>query len=115
MTADLMPAAFLGRGDPRNALSDRAPHPRLAGVRRIPAAAPGGRGRLRPLVRGMDSGHGHGATAHDPRLLGFPQALYDVEYPAPGSPEVAAEVVGAIAPRWVGLDRDGWGLDHGTW
>ena len=52
-------------------------------------------------------------TIHD--FYGFPQALYDVEYPAPGDPELAAALRDLVAPTWVGLDRDNWGLDHGTW
>lgn len=51
-------------------------------------------------------------TIHD--FEGFPQALFDVTYPAPGSPELAMETAGLIHSTNVGLDHD-WGLDHGAW
>ena len=51
-------------------------------------------------------------TIHD--FGGFPQALYNVQYPAPGSPELAARVKRMLEPSPVGL-TDKWGLDHGAW
>ncbi|ENZ83921.1 MULTISPECIES: 4,5-DOPA dioxygenase extradiol [Caulobacter] len=45
----------------------------------------------------------------------FPKALFDQQYPAPGSPELAARVREILAPTPVALDESGWGLDHGTW
>jgi 4,5-DOPA dioxygenase extradiol len=51
-------------------------------------------------------------TIHD--FYGFPQALFDVQYPAPGDPKLAARVRALLAPVDVALDQ-AWGLDHGTW
>jgi 4,5-DOPA dioxygenase extradiol len=51
-------------------------------------------------------------TIHD--FYGFPQALFDVQYPAPGNPELAKETAAQIKKTTVGLDHE-WGLDHGTW
>ena len=52
-------------------------------------------------------------TIHD--FGGFPQALYQVEYPAPGDAPLAARVIDLLANLPVHADSTEWGLDHGTW
>ncbi|MEQ1878500.1 MAG: class III extradiol ring-cleavage dioxygenase, partial [Bdellovibrionia bacterium] len=52
-------------------------------------------------------------TIHD--FFGFPEQLFEVEYPAPGSPETAELIRASIKDPKIQLDDELWGLDHGTW
>ncbi len=51
-------------------------------------------------------------TIHD--FGGFPRELYEIQYPAPGDPELAKEVINVIKGSTVQADQR-WGLDHGSW
>jgi len=115
MTASLLPALFLGHGSPMNALQDN---------RYTQAWAALGQSLPRPKAILIVSAHwltrGTAVTAMSkPRTIHdfghFPQALFDVEYPAPGSPELAAQVQELLAPIPVHADTHEWGFDHGTW
>jgi 4,5-DOPA dioxygenase extradiol len=52
-------------------------------------------------------------TIHD--FMGFPSELFAVQYPAPGSPDLARRVAGLLELEKVRIDEQDWGLDHGTW
>lgn len=109
-----MPAIFFGHGSPMNTLERNR---YTDAWRRIGESAP------RPKAILSISAHwytrGTGVTAADrPKTIhdfyGFPQALFDVQYPAPGDPELAARVREMLRPVEASLDLS-WGLDHGTW
>ena len=110
-----MPAAFFGHGNPMNALD----HNRYTEAwRQFGASVPRPRAIL--IVSAHWFVNASALTAmSEPRTIhdfyGFPQALFDVRYPAPGAPELAAEIADVVQPVWVGADTDSWGLDHGTW
>lgn len=109
-----MPVLFLGHGSPMNAIEENA---FVTGFRNIGKTIP------KPNVILCISAHWetrgtfvtameHPRTIHD--FGGFPQVLFDVQYPAPGHPELARETKRIITKTDVGLDES-WGLDHGTW
>lgn len=113
--ADLMPAVFVGHGSPMNGIEQNDFSDAWA---QLGPALPLPRGILCVSAHWLT--HGTKATAMAaPRTIhdfsGFPRELYEVDYPAPGDPELAAlatETLRALGPD--ALDHD-WGLDHGAW
>lgn len=110
-----MPAAFFGHGSPMNTLESnrhtlawqqfgqRVPRPR--GILCVSAHW---------YIRGTAvTAMPRPRTIHD--FSGFPRALYEVKYPAPGDPALASRVRQLLAPTEVIEDASEWGLDHGTW
>ncbi|MGB3947450.1 MAG: 4,5-DOPA dioxygenase extradiol [Bacteroidia bacterium] len=111
---DKMPILFCGHGSPMNAIEENEFTKAWANL-----------GKTLPKPKAVlcisahwetkgtfVSGVEKPETIHD--FGGFPQALFDVQYPAPGSPEFAKETKNAITKTTVGIDNQ-WGLDHGCW
>ena len=108
------PVLFIGHGSPMNGIEDNEFSRTWAKM---------GQEIVRPKAVLVISAHwltrgthitamGKPKTIHD--FGGFPQALFDVQYPAKGSPELAEATSKLVTSTNVGLDHD-WGLDHGTW
>ena len=110
----LMPVLFIGHGSPMNGIEDNEFSQRWAQMaKEIPTPA------AVLVVSAHWFSKGTRITAMDfPETIhdfgGFPQALFDVQYPAPGNPVLAMETASLIHSAHVELDHD-WGLDHGTW
>ncbi len=109
-----MPTIFFGHGDPMNALADNG---YTRAWRAIGSSVRGPKAIL------CISAHWYvpetAVTAMiEPRTIhdfgGFPRELFEVQYPAPGSPELAKRVSELLGED-VRLDKEHWGLDHGTW
>lgn len=109
-----MPVLFLGHGSPMNAIEENE---FVEGFRNIGKSIPMPDAIL--CVSAHWETRGTFVTAMEqPKTIhdfgGFPKALYEVQYPAPGSPELAARVQSLIKTTHVEPDYK-WGLDHGAW
>ncbi len=109
-----MPVLFIGHGSPMNAIEENE---FAAGWREAGMSLP------RPSAILCISAHwqtnGTRVTAMErPETIhdfgGFPRELYDVQYPAPGSPDLATTTRATVTDRVIELDQ-AWGLDHGAW
>ncbi len=109
-----MPVLFIGHGSPMNAIEDNEFSQRWHQMgKEIPTPKAVVVVSAHWLTKGtLVTAMPNPKTIHD--FGGFPQALFDVQYPAPGSPELATEIQKLITNPAVELDHD-WGLDHGTW
>jgi 4,5-DOPA dioxygenase extradiol len=109
------PALFVGHGSPMNAIEDT---PSARGWAEIAQRFPKPKAVVVISAHWVTEGARVTSNAH-PRTIhdfgrSFPQALFDVQYPAPGNPDLARALVSMLTEFGAELD-DTWGMDHGAW
>lgn len=109
-----MPVIFAGHGSPMNAIEDNRWSRGFASLRdEVPQPKAILAVSAHWFVNGTWlTGNTNPPTIHD--FSGFPPALYEIDYPAPGKTDLARRVRQLIGEEQAELNSD-WGLDHGTW
>lgn len=113
-STEKMPVLFLGHGSPMNAIEENE---FVAGFRNIAKTITKPNAILCVSAHWETRGTFVTAMQNPPTIHdfgGFPKALFEVQYPAPGSPELAKETKSLVTKTEVSLDEK-WGLDHGAW
>lgn len=113
-TGDRLPVLFVGHGSPMNALED---NPFSRSWQELGKTLPRPKAVLAVSAHWLTRGTAVTAMERPPTIHdfgGFPQALFDVQYPAPGNPAYAEEIRKAVPAPAIQADQE-WGLDHGTW
>jgi 4,5-DOPA dioxygenase extradiol len=109
-----MPLLFLGHGSPMNAIEENE---FVAGFRKIALELPTPKAILCISAHWETNGT-YVTSMQYPRTIhdfgGFPKKLYEVQYPAPGDPNLANEIMSSIKTTDILADHH-WGLDHGAW
>ncbi|HAR44313.1 MAG TPA: 4,5-DOPA dioxygenase extradiol [Bdellovibrionales bacterium] len=115
MTSKRMPVLFIGHGSPVNAISD---NPYTQRLRELGREIPKPQAILCISAHWMSEGSWI-TGMHNPKTIhdfyGFPKALFDIQYPAPGSPVTAAFIQKSVDDPKIRIDQEMWGIDHGTW
>lgn len=113
-TSSLMPLLFLGHGSPMNAIEENE---FVQGFRNSITGIPTPKAILCISAHWETKGTKVTAMLHPPTIHdfgGFPEALYKVQYPAPGDPVLAKEITKLSQKTTIQEDTE-WGLDHGAW